>query len=216
MLFGMLKFFGRDNTNTSYIIRQKMLEWEFKYEAEFKEAIDSIQELKILKAVLQEKNDCKEEKNRLLEELSKKAPINVVNQVRNIMDQNTGDNRSKNYNINVENSPGTNIAAEKSTINANLQQNSEHYPTSDDVKNLMKNLWEKIDEIEPSTNPKEVQTMVKNFKRLDEDIVQEESGYDGNQTTLQRIKDAALNIGEIAKPIVEIVLKLMPLLIPPA
>lgn len=212
----MLNFLGRDNTNISYIIKQKMLEWEFEYEAEFKEVMDSIQELETLKAILQEKNDCKKERIRLLKELTKKEPIHIVNVVRSIMEQKTGDDRSRSIEINVKDSPGAIIATEKSTINANLQQNLEHYSTSDDVKDLMKKLWGKIDAIEPSNNPKEVQTMVKNFKRLDEDIVQEESGYDGNQTTLKRIKDAALNIGEIAKPIVEIVLKLMPLLIPPA
>lgn len=117
---------------------------------------------------------------------------------------------------NVTNSPGAIATVGKyiSDVTATVSQQLETSSASDEVKNLMKQLSEQIAAIDPSVNPAKVEQMGKDLKALGEEMAGAEPRRRWYELSLEGIKEAATAIGEVAKPVVDIVAKLLPLLIP--
>ena len=65
-----------------------------------------------------------------------------------------------------------------------------------------------------SVNPTKIQQMAGDLKTLSDEMVKAEPRRKWYELSLEGIKEAAKAIGEIGKPVIETVTKLIPLLIP--
>jgi cysteinyl-tRNA synthetase len=210
MMFG----FRRRNEDMSRMIRQKLVEWECDYESAFSEAIKHYYELKIREAALSEKEKCFEEKQKLMEKTNKGSKVKVYNMIEN-QRANSNNDQSTNVTSNVINSPGAIATVGKyiSEVTATVSQQLESSSASDQVKYLMKQLSEQIAAIDPSVNPAKIEQMGKDLKALSEEMAGAEPRRKWYELSLEGIKEAAIAIGDVAKPVVDIVTKLIPLLI---
>jgi len=93
-------------------------------------------------------------------------------------------------------------------VNNNLQQTS----ASDDAKALVQQLTEQIKAISNQSDPALIQKMGKDLKKLSEEMVDQQPNEEYFRVSLKGIREAAEAVGAIAKPIINTVLKLMPLL----
>ena len=116
----------------------------------------------------------------------------------------------------MTNSPGAIATVGKyiSDVTATVSQQLESSSASDEVKNLMKQLSEQMAAIDPSVSPAKVEQMGSDLKTLSDEMAKAEPRQKWYQISLEGIKEAAIAIGETAKPIVDIVAKLLPLLVP--
>jgi hypothetical protein len=82
-----------------------------------------------------------------------------------------------------------------------------------EITELVKQLAKQIEEAAPKMPEAEAKSAVANVKRLSNDLSNADAEPGWFQASLQGIKKAAEAVGEIGVPIVEIVIKLMPLLL---
>jgi hypothetical protein len=94
-------------------------------------------------------------------------------------------------------------------VTSNLQQSS----SSEEVKALVQQLVEQVKALSPEADPKLTQAMGKNLKRLSEELAEPEPDPAWYEVSLKGLKEAAEAVGEIAKPVIATVAKLMPLLL---
>lgn len=96
------------------------------------------------------------------------------------------------------------------TVNQNVSQSGE----SEELKETVKKLAEQVALIGLKIDPAVAQQMGSDVKALSEELTKAKPRRAWYEVTLSGLKEAAEGIGEIGKPIIETVLKLMPLLLP--
>jgi hypothetical protein len=116
----------------------------------------------------------------------------------------------------INNSPGAiaNVAQHMAHVANQVTQQVNESAMSEDVKQLVKQLTEQIVAIDATVNPTKVQQMAGDLKTLSDEMVKAEPRRKWYELSLEGIKEAAKAIGEIGKPVIETVTKLIPLLIP--
>jgi ferredoxin len=107
-----------------------------------------------------------------------------------------------------------NIAEYMSGITNTVNQNVSNSASSDEVKELTKKLAAQIAEISPKIDPSISQQMGSDAKVLSEEMTKPHPRKPWYEISLNGIKEAATLVGEVGKPILEIVDKLLPLLLP--
>ena len=117
---------------------------------------------------------------------------------------------------NVTNSPGaiTNVAQYLANVTNTVTQQLNDSTASEEVKSLMKQLADQLVAIDPSINPEKVKGMGDDLQTLSNEMAKSEPRRKWYEISLEGIREAALAIGEIGKPIVETVAKLVPILVP--
>lgn len=83
----------------------------------------------------------------------------------------------------------------------------------DEVKELIKKLADQVQQIDPAVEPTEVKRLNRHLDDLGKEISSEEPDPQRYQISLDGLKKAAEAIGEIARPVVETVTALLPLLL---
>ena len=87
----------------------------------------------------------------------------------------------------------------------------------DDIKTLLSQLLREVTAISkqvPQNKAGETETMVRDAEALTKEVTSTKPRRRWYEVSLDGLKQSALNIGEIAKPILDIVGKLRPLLLP--
>jgi flagellar biosynthesis/type III secretory pathway protein FliH len=128
----------------------------------------------------------------------------------------THTDRSTHITSAINNSPGAiaNVAEHMAHVVNQVTQQVNESAVSDDVKQLLKQLAEQIAAIDVTANPTKVQQMAGDLKTLSDEVVKTEPRRKWYELSLEGIKEAAKAIGDIGKPVIETVTKLVPLLIP--
>jgi hypothetical protein len=117
--------------------------------------------------------------------------------------------------VNIINNKGiVNIADYMNQVSNSLTQNLEGSDESDEIKKTLKQLSDLIAAIGPSIDSNKAMQMGTDLKRLGEEMALPEPRRAWYEISLNGIKEAALAVGEIAKPIVDTVLTLGKLLVP--
>ena len=124
--------------------------------------------------------------------------------------------RSTHITNQVTNSPGAiaNVAQYMSDVTSSVTQQVDGCAASDDIKELVKELAERIAAIDSSVGPEQAKQMARDLKTLSEEMAKSQPRRKWYELSLEGIKEAAVAIGEIGKPIVETVTRLTPLLVP--
>jgi hypothetical protein len=107
-----------------------------------------------------------------------------------------------------------NVAEYMDNVTNNVNQNVNQATATDEVKNLVKQLTEKVSALSPSIEPEVAQQMGDDVEALSKEMTKPKPRKEWYQLTLKGLKEAAEALGAIGKPVIEIVLKLMPLLVP--
>lgn len=85
---------------------------------------------------------------------------------------------------------------------------------SEDLKNLMEHLVKQISEAGPTVDPRMAEKMGKNLELLSSELKSAQPDRRWYEVSLAGLKEAAEAVGDVGKPILTTVAKLMPLLIP--
>ena len=123
---------------------------------------------------------------------------------------------STNISSTIVDSPGAvaNVAQYMTDVTTHVNQRLNESGANDDVKQLVSQLTERIAAIDPTVNPAKVRAMADDLKTLSDEVSKPEPRRKWYELSLDGIKEAAQTIGEIGKPVIETVLKLVPLLVP--
>lgn len=106
-----------------------------------------------------------------------------------------------------------NVAEFMSNVTNTVTNNLEKSTSTDDVKELMKQLADQITAISSQIDPKQTQRMGSDLQTLSNEMAQPEPRRAWYQLSIEGLKEAAMAVGEIATPIIATLEKLMPLLI---
>lgn len=136
-----------------------------------------------------------------------------VNHYKNEEQTNTYMDYSKN--VNISNSPGAiaNVAEYMENVSNHVNQNLNPSTAPDEIKELVKQLMEQIANISPGIDSSKAELMGKDVKALSDEVASPQPRKSWYKLALEGIKETATTIGEVAKPVLEIVTKLMPLLL---
>jgi len=123
---------------------------------------------------------------------------------------------STNISSTIVDSPGAvaNVAQYMTDVTTHVNQRLNESGANDDVKQLVSQLTARIAAIDPTVNPAKVRAMADDLKTLSDEVSKPEPRRKWYELSLDGIKEAAQTIGEIGKPVIETVLKLVPLLVP--
>ena len=119
--------------------------------------------------------------------------------------------------INVDNSGIgniTNIAEYMSGVTNTVYNNVNQSNTSDEIKDLIKELTERITAVAPQIETKTAEKLGKNVEALSKEVASTEPDRRWYEVSLSGLKEAAVAVGELGKPILETISKLTPLLLP--
>jgi len=116
----------------------------------------------------------------------------------------------------ITDSPGAiaNLAQYMANVTNTVTQQLNASTAPEEIKSLIKQLADQIAALSPSTNPEKIKEMGDDLATLSNEMAKPEPRRKWYELSLEGIKEAALAVGEIAKPIVDTVAKLGPLLIP--
>jgi len=141
----------------------------------------------------------------------RRAAVRVVN-VTNINEG--GTMVSKNVTINQSGIGNVaNVADFMSEVTNTVTNNLEKSSSGEDVKILIKQLADQITDISSKVDPKQTQHMGTDLKNLTNEMAQPEPRRAWYEFSLKGLKEAAAALGEIAKPVIDTVSKLAPLLL---
>jgi hypothetical protein len=107
-----------------------------------------------------------------------------------------------------------NVAEFMSNVSSYVNQKVSQSAAPEEVQNLVKQLTEQVRLIATSVDQKKAEQMGSDLKTLSEEMTKAEPRKAWYHLTLNGLKEAAIAVGEIGKPIVETVTKLLPLLMP--
>src|SRR5262249_24297114 len=120
---------------------------------------------------------------------------------------------NKNVTVNQSGTGIVNVAEFMSGVTNTVTNNLEKSSSGEDVKALVKQLADQIAAISAKVDPKQTQRMGNDLQTLTTEMAQQEPRRPWYELTLKGLKEAAEAVGEIAKPVIETVSKLMPLLL---
>jgi hypothetical protein len=115
----------------------------------------------------------------------------------------------------VTNSPGAiaNVAQHLANVTNQISRQVENSSAGDDVKALMKQLIEQVTAITATEKPEKVQQLADDLKILGDELAKPQPRRKWYELSLEGIKEAAESVGEVGKPIVKTVMRLLPLLV---
>jgi hypothetical protein len=115
----------------------------------------------------------------------------------------------------ITDSPGAiaNVAKDIAHVTNTVTQQLNASAAPEEVKTLVRQLAEEIAAISQLANPTEIKEMSNDLTTLSNEMAGPKPRREWYALSLKGIKEAALTVGEIAKPILDIVAKLGPLLI---
>jgi hypothetical protein len=124
-------------------------------------------------------------------------------------------NNDYSKNININNSPGAiaNMADYMENVTNHVNQNLNSSTAPNEVKELVKQLAEQIAVISARIDQPKAELMGKDVKTLSEEMANPQPRKSWYKVALESIKETATTIGEIAKPVLDIIGKLSPLLL---
>lgn len=126
----------------------------------------------------------------------------------------TNNDYSKNVNIGSNSQVGiVNIADYMENVTNSVNQNLNSSTAPDEIKELVKQLTEQIAALSSLVDQPNVENMGKDVKTLSEEIASPQPRKSWYKLALEGIKDTATTIGEVAKPVLDIIAKLSPLLL---
>jgi hypothetical protein len=120
---------------------------------------------------------------------------------------------NKNITVNQSGTGIVNVAEFMSGVTNTVTNNLEKSSSGEDVKALVKQLADQITAISAKVDPKQTQRMGNDLQTLTTEMAQQEPRRAWYELSLRGLKEAAEAVGEIAKPVIETVSKLMPLLV---
>ncbi|MCF0065682.1 hypothetical protein MUK70_11425 [Dyadobacter chenwenxiniae] len=127
----------------------------------------------------------------------------------------TQNDNSKHINVHNENSPGaiTNVADYMADVtnHVNQQLGSANSPT--ELKELVIQLSERIAALSSDIDTKTAETLGKDVKALSEELASTTPRKSWFSMAIESIKNVVVPLGEIAKPVLETIAKLTPLLL---
>ncbi len=134
------------------------------------------------------------------------VPVVNVNKGGLFVDKNVTINQSGTGNI-------ANVAEFMSEVTNHVTNNLERSSSGEDVKQLVKQLSDQITAISSKVDPKQTQRMGTDLQTLSSEMAQPEPRRAWYELSLKGLKEAAQAVGDIAKPVIDTVSKLMTLLL---
>lgn len=124
--------------------------------------------------------------------------------------------RSTNITSNITGSPGAiaNVAQYMSSVASQVTQQMSNVEGKEQIRALVTELAERISAIDPAVQPETTRGMADDLKVLSDEVAKPQPRRKWYQLSLEGIKEAAEAIGEIGKPVLETVARLLPLLAP--
>jgi thioredoxin reductase len=95
-----------------------------------------------------------------------------------------------------------NVAEYMANVTNQVDQNLSQSAASDEVKELVKKLAKQIEEIALKIDPNQTRQLGDDLRTLSDEMAKPEPRRKWYELSLDGIKDAAIAVGEIAKPIV--------------
>ena len=123
---------------------------------------------------------------------------------------------STNITSNIIGSPGAiaNVAQHMSAVASHVTQQMSTLEGKDQIRELITELTQRISAIDPAAQPEKAKGMADDLKVLSDEVVKPQPRRKWYELSLEGIKEAAEAIGEIGKPVLDTVGKLLPLLVP--
>ena len=122
---------------------------------------------------------------------------------------------NKSTEIHITNSQGVvlSLAEHMQNVTTQVAQNLQRSEQPAEVRQLVEQLSRQIKEISPAVPPASVEKMTKSVTRLSEELALPKPDKEWCHLSLKGIKEAAEAVGAVAAPVLEIVLKLWPLVV---
>ena len=121
---------------------------------------------------------------------------------------------AKHTTVNASGGSIVNVAEYMNNVTNIVNNSLENSMASDDVKALIRELTDKIAAIADKADPAQTQKLGKNLEALSKEVAQPEPDREWYSVSLSGLRQAAEAVGDLAKPILGVVAKLMPLLLP--
>jgi uncharacterized protein YjbI with pentapeptide repeats len=129
--------------------------------------------------------------------------------------QNQGEFIMDNKEVNVSGGQGNiiNVADYMSNVTNTVNQNISQSDVPDEIKDLVKKLTEQIAAIGTQIDPKTAEQMGSDLEVLSKEMTKPEPRKRWYDVSLEGLKEAAVAVGELGKPILETLAKLSPLIL---
>jgi hypothetical protein len=123
---------------------------------------------------------------------------------------------STNITSNIIGSPGAiaNVAQYMSSVASHVTQQMSNVEGKEQIRELVTELAQRISAIDPAVQPEKTKGMADDLKVLSDEVAKPQPRRKWYELSLEGIKEAAEAIGEIGKPVLDTVARLLPLLVP--